>query len=96
MLNRLLCDSNNLTEEIKKSHRVHLILYKIIKDLLYTELEIVYLALFLDKFGWNLNKEFYNNININNINNKNDNYLEFYDISFEENLFFIALFAKVK
>ncbi len=97
MINRLICDSNNLTNEIKKNNRLHIILFKLIKDLLFTELEIVYLALFLENFGWenptNIKKESENPDNDNDFDY--DNEIKYNYLTFEDNLFFIALFIKV-
>jgi len=92
MINRLICDSNNLTHETRKNNRLHCIAYQIVKDLLFTELEIVYLALFLEKFGW----EYDTSLKINSENFHNNNNIKFFNITFAENLFFTALFVKVK
>jgi len=92
MINRLISDSNNLTIKIKKDNSLHVIIFKIIKELLFTELEIVYLALFLEKFGWENDKL----SEINSQNFQDNNNIKSYDLTFEENFFFSSLFVKVK
>jgi hypothetical protein len=56
-----------------------------------SELEIIYLSLFLDEFGWEI-------LEIHQIFNKslNENVkINWQKIEYEENLLFIAIFVKV-
>jgi hypothetical protein len=45
-------DSQTLPVEIRNNYPLHKILFSMVKTLLLNELEIVYLSLFVDKFGW--------------------------------------------
>ena len=91
LINRLISDSDNLPEKIKLNYPLHKILYNIIKNLMMNELEIIYLSLFLDEFGWEIQE-------IHQIFNKslNENVkINWQKIEYEENLLFIAIFVKV-
>ena len=69
---------------------LHSILYKIIKCLMMSELEIVYLSLFLEQYGWDFNdiKKSISKMG------KSENF-PVYEISLDENLLCIAIFVKV-
>ena len=44
--------SSSLSKEIRNSIPIHTIMINIVKDLLLNELELVYLAIYLDRFSW--------------------------------------------
>jgi len=82
LINRLINDSINLPEKIKLKYPLHKILYKIVKYLMMGELEIIYLSLFLDQYGWEIEES-------EDLEDKSNK------IEFEENLLFISIFVKV-
>lgn len=91
LINRIIQDSKNLTDEMKIQFPLHKILYKIIKSMMMTELEIVYFSLFIERYGWGIEdiQDYNKKLQEENIN------FHAQDISFEENLLFIAIFVKV-
>ncbi len=51
-VNRLIIDSQSLPSSIRTNFALQKILYNIVKTLMMSELEVIYLSLFLDKMGW--------------------------------------------
>ena len=52
MINRLCETSKTLPEDLRNHYPLHSLLIKVIKELMLNELEIVYLSLYFDNFGW--------------------------------------------
>ena len=52
MITKLIKTSNTITKEIKVNYPINSILMEIVKEFMLTDLEIVYLSLYLDIYGW--------------------------------------------
>ena len=52
MITKLIKTSNSITKEIKVNYPINSILMEIVKEFMLTDLEIVYLSLYLDIYGW--------------------------------------------
>ena len=51
-INKLIKGSSSLSDKIRNTIPLHKIMYEIVKDLFLNELELVYLAIYLDRFSW--------------------------------------------
>lgn len=91
LINRIINDAQNLSDNIKLKYPLQRILYKIVRCLLMSELEIIYLSLFLDKLGWAIQ-----DLNQSENRTKEENSsCSSQEIDFEENLLFISFAVKV-
>ena len=62
MINRLCETSKTLPEDLRNHYPLHSLLIKVTKELMLNELEIVYLSLYFDNFGWkNINLDIMDN-----------------------------------
>ena len=52
MITQLINTSTTLPKELKNNYPLHNMLLDITKELMFTDLEIVYFSLYLDNFGW--------------------------------------------
>ena len=52
MINRLIETSKSLPDDLRNHYPLHSLLIKVTKELMLNELEIVYLSLYFDNFGW--------------------------------------------
>jgi hypothetical protein len=51
-INRLLIESHTIPSMLRNHFALHKMLINIVKQLMMSELEIVYFSLYLDKMGW--------------------------------------------